>query len=60
MAETHPHSEEGKKILAELKDKGIADLDTLVRRVTADKPAAVPDRMLICNPNHWCIIVPRK
>lgn len=60
MAETHPHSEEGKRILGELKDKGITDLDALVRKITADKTAAEPDRMIICNRNHWCIIVPKN
>ncbi len=57
MAETHPHTEEGKKILAELKEKGIADLDTLVRKITEDKTAAARARMLVCNSQHWCIIV---
>jgi len=59
MAETHPHSEEAKKVLAELRDKGITDLDALVRKITEDKMAAAADRMIICNRNHWCIIVPK-
>jgi len=59
MAETHPHSEEAKKVLAELRDKGITDLDALVRKLTEDKMAAQADRMIICNRNHWCIIVPK-
>jgi len=59
MAETHPHSEEGKQFLAELRDKGITDLDALVRKLTEDKMAAQADRMIICNRNHWCIIVPK-
>jgi len=57
MAEAGPHSNEGKKILAELKDNGITDLDTLVRKITADKTAAAQARILICNSRHWCIVV---
>lgn len=57
MAETHPHSEEGKKILGELKEKGITDLDALVRTITANKTTAARARMLFCNSQHWCIVV---
>jgi len=57
MAASQPHSAEGKKILAELKEKGITDLDGLVRKITADRPAAARARMLICNSQHWCIVV---
>ncbi|MFI5023874.1 MAG: hypothetical protein ACHQRJ_19760 [Alphaproteobacteria bacterium] len=57
MAETNPHSEAGKKILAELKEKGITDLDGLVRKITADKTTTAQARMLFCNSQHWCIIV---
>jgi len=53
------HSDDGKKILSELKDKGIADLDTLVRKITENKAAAVAARRIICDRNHWCVVVPK-
>jgi hypothetical protein len=59
MADSTPHTEDGKKILSELKDKGIADLDTLVRKITENKAEAAQARMVICNSSHYCFIVKR-
>jgi hypothetical protein len=57
MAATSAHSEEGKKLLAEMKDKGITDLDTLVRKITAQQTTRIIGGLLICNSEHFCIVV---
>jgi hypothetical protein len=49
------HSAEAKKILSELKDKGITDLETLVKAVTQNSTAAAQPRRVACDPHHWCI-----
>jgi hypothetical protein len=59
MADKHDHSEEGKKLLRDMRDKGITDLDGLVRRLMADKTAAPSARKLLCDRNHFCIVVPK-
>jgi hypothetical protein len=58
MADSYSHSEAAKKLVSELKDKGITDIDSLVRKVTEEhKTSAAQPRMLVCHTNHYCIWV---
>lgn len=63
MAEIYSHEDEAKKLLTELKDKGITDLETLVRKIT--EPPGVPkgkSRKLFCDlrGEHFCINIPDR
>lgn len=55
MANSKAHSE----LLKELQDKGITDLDSLVKHITQDKTAAAQPRILLCNHNFCIVVKPR-
>jgi hypothetical protein len=57
MTDPAPHPQVVKKLMSELKDKGITDLDSLVKQITENKTATIHPRILICNNVHYCIVV---